>query len=178
MLIKIIANTPTWVWGLLAALVLLGISQLRTRTIPVRRAFILPAAMTGLSLAGTVTAFAAVLWSVLPAWAAATVLAAWITCRRRVAVPMHFDPAGRLLTVPGSWTPMLLILGIFAIKYVVGVVLAMQPDMSRQAGFATAIAVLYGALSGVFAGRAWRIRRLMKEPAHTAFDGGNQAGIR
>lgn len=35
---EILARTPRWVWGLLAGLLLLGVNQLRTRRLPLRRA--------------------------------------------------------------------------------------------------------------------------------------------
>lgn len=50
MLEPIVRNTPPWVWGLLAALLALGLSQLRSRNVSLTRITLLPLAMTGLSL--------------------------------------------------------------------------------------------------------------------------------
>ena len=57
MTFRILANTPPWVWGLLAALVALGVSQLFTRRAGMARIMILPVAMTALAVFGLLSAF-------------------------------------------------------------------------------------------------------------------------
>ena len=57
MLVSIVQQTPSWVWGLLAALLWLGASQLFDRTAGLRRVLLMPVAMTGLSLYGLASAF-------------------------------------------------------------------------------------------------------------------------
>lgn len=54
---RILANTPAWVWGLLLALLLLGVSQARARRLTPPRLLILPLLMCLLSLAGTWSSF-------------------------------------------------------------------------------------------------------------------------
>lgn len=163
MLSRIIANTPIWVWGLLLALLVLGISQARARNMGLRRMFILPMVMTGLSVLGTVSGFGFAPM-VLLAWAVATCLMVWLVIRRPVPAFTRYDTATGLFYLPGSWIPMALILGIFSIKYVAGVTLAMQPALAASIGFATAVSALYGAMSGVFIGRAGRLWRISKHP--------------
>ncbi len=163
MLVQILANTPTWVWGLLAALLALGASQLFTRSASLLRVMILPAAMTGLSLYGTLSVFGAAPAGLL-AWCAAAGMAVPLVLRRPLPARTRYDAATRRFTLPGSGLPLLLILGIFLTKYVVGVMLAMRPALAGDAGFAPAVAALYGAFSGVFIGRALRLWRLAKQP--------------
>ena len=57
---------------------------------------------------------------------------------------------------------MALILGIFTIKYVVGVTLAIRPELAMSVEFSAVIATLYGALSGVFIARAARLWQLSR----------------
>lgn len=163
MLVQILANTPTWVWGLLAALLALGASQLFTRSASLLRVMILPAAMTGLSLYGTLSVFGAAPAGLL-AWCAAAGMAVPLVLRRPLPARTRYDAATRRFSLPGSGLPLLLILGIFFTKYVVGVMLAMRPALAGDAGFAPAVAALYGAFSGVFIGRALRLWRLAKQP--------------
>jgi hypothetical protein len=59
---------------------------------------------------------------------------------------------------------MLLILAVFLMKYGVGVQLAMEPRLARDAGFAFAVTALYGLLSGLFAARGLRVLRLARQP--------------
>ena len=159
MLDQIITNTPRWVWALLAALLWLGLSQALPRSASLKRITIMPVAMTGLSLYGTVTAFGAEP-QLLLLWLAAASLMLVLLMQRSVPEATRYDPATRRFALPGSWVPLMLILGLFVTKYVVGAASAMQPALAREAGFSVGFAMLYGAFSGVFLARAARLWRL------------------
>jgi hypothetical protein len=159
MLIQIILHTPLWVWALLAALMALGYSQTRNRTIGLGRVITLPVAMILLSLYGTVSAFS-LSSGVLSAWFSAFALLASMVVLRSAPIGTAYDSIRSQFAVPGSWLPLFVILGIFCTKYAVGVTLAMQPAMARHTLFATLVSMLYGLFSGFFAGRALRLWRL------------------
>ena len=171
MIARILAGTPPWVWALLAALLWLGISQSVARTVGLGRIASLPVAMTGLSFYGTISVFGSAP-AVLLAWLAAAGSAAWWTGRRPLPEKTAYDPATNLFTLPGSWLPLALIMGIFLTKYAVGASLAMQPGMNGHAGFAMTVGALYGAFSGVFIGRAGRLWHLAKRQQAPALDSG------
>jgi hypothetical protein len=165
MLATIAARTPTWVWGLLAGLVVLGASQLRDRTASLLRMSITPVAMTGFSTWGMVTAFGAspLFAEVLMVWVglAAAVTAALAPGRAAAT----YDPARRTYQLPGSVVPLLLLAGIFLVKWSVGVEMAMQPSVVRDAAFSLPVAALYGVINGLFIGRAARLWRLAFRPS-------------
>lgn len=160
--VPVLRGTPTWVWGLLAGLLVLGVSQLRDRTAGLARVSLMPLAMTALSVWGTASALGGSPHRVpaLLAWLVAAVLGFALLARGRSAA--QFDPVRRVVRVPGSVVPLLLIVGIFLVKYVVGVDLAMEPGLVRQAPYVLSVAALYGALTGVFIGRASRLWRLWR----------------
>ena len=56
MMIRILQGTPGWVWGLLALLVILGLSQSMPRRVSARRIVIVPGIMLALSIAGVAAA--------------------------------------------------------------------------------------------------------------------------
>jgi hypothetical protein len=158
MLYQILIHTPRWVWLLLLALLALGLSQAVTRSASLKRITVVPLAMTGLSLYGTVAAFGGDS-QILLIWLGAVALMANAVMRLPLPDACRYDPATRRFTLPGSWVPMLLILGLFCTKYVVGVAIAMHPALALDAGFRLGFSTLYGAFSGVFlarAGRLWR----------------------
>jgi hypothetical protein len=159
MLSQIFANTPGWVWGLLLALLWLGLSQAVTRTASLKRITLLPLTMTGLSLYGTVTAFGAGP-QLLLVWLSACALALTLVLQQALPEATRYDPATRRFTLPGSWLPLLLMLGIFMTKYLVGTVSAMQPALAHDAGFSLVFGALYGAFAGIFLARAARLWRL------------------
>lgn len=153
MLISIVQHTPPWVWGLLSALLCLGLWQRRTRSLA-------PAALLGLPLG----LLALGLWSMLPGFmaqpltallwlAAGLLMLAWA---RRWPAPhgtRWLADEGRLL-LPGSWLPLVLIVAIFGLRYASGVSQALHPQWSSLMAFQAPLALGFGGLAGVFLGRA------------------------
>jgi hypothetical protein len=164
-ILPILRNTPTWVWGLLAALLALGISQLRERTAGLARVSLLPVAMTLFSISGTFSALGRSphVAGVVAAWLVAALLAFALVAPGRAAA--QFDPVRRTFRLPGSIVPLLLIVGIFLVKYVVGVELTMAPWLVEGAQYVLTVAALYGAFTGIFVARAARLWRLALRPA-------------
>lgn len=158
----VLKNTPLWVWGLLLALLALGLSQLRSRQVSQARMAVTPLAMTGLSLWGTASAFgkSPLFGYVMLAWLACAVVMASLIARAAPPAGTSHDAQRRIFSIPGSWLPLSLILGIFLTKYTVGVDLTMQPGLARDGSYTLAVGALYGLFSGIFAGRTIRLWRL------------------
>lgn len=165
MLNQILTNTPRWVWALLVVLLWIGLSQRVTRTVSLKRITIMPLAMTGFSLYGTVTAFGAE-QQVLLAWLGACALLAAMVLQQPLPPATRYDSWTGRFTLPGSWVPLLLILGIFITRYVVGAITAMQPALAHDEIFRIAFGALYGAFSGIFLARAARLWRLALHTDH------------
>jgi hypothetical protein len=163
--LSIVQRTPPWVWGLLAALIVLGLSQWRDRQIGLRRA-VLPSvglAMFGLfSLASDLRGTAGMA-AALMAWLLGGVAVWAVGARRPLQAGTRFDPVTQHFHLPGSVLPLLTILAIFFLKYGVGVELAMQPELRHSASFSLILAALYGALSGLFALRPLKLWRLSRQ---------------
>lgn len=156
----ILRRTPVWVWGLLAGFFALGISQLRDRSASLVRTSLLPLGMTLFSAWGTLSAFGSspLLEAAIGVWIAGSMLLFFIVAPGHSAA--SYDPVRRTYALPGSLAPLALILGIFLVKYIVGVELAMAPRLMRDPQYALTVAGLYGAFSGMFIGRAARLWRL------------------
>ena len=164
---SIVKNTPSWVFGLFAGLAALGLSQMRTREVGAARMALMPVAMTSLSLWGTLSAFGAspLFGYVLMAWAAGAALMFGLIAALAPQAGASYTAATRSFNVPGSLLPMLLILGIFFTKYIVGVELAMQPALAQDGQYSLVVGALYGLFGGTFAGRAARLWRLTLRPS-------------
>lgn len=159
MLNQIVSHTPVWVWPLLLALLWLGLSQTVTRQVTLKRITITPLVMTGLSLQGTVGAFGANP-AVLGVWLVGAALSAALVLQRPLSDQTRYDDWTQRFTLPGSWLPLLLILGIFVTKYAVGAATGLQPGLRGTAEFSLGVAGVYGAFSGVFLARSGRLWRL------------------
>ncbi len=167
MLIQIAQHTPTWVWGLLVALVAVGLSQALPRQLTVRRVSVLPVVLLTLSLLGVTSTFG---HPAVPlfAWAAGVAIA--VTAGRSLmsAGRARWDAANARLHVPGSWLPLVLILGLFLTRYGVGAALAMHPSLAGDIGFDIAVGLACGAFSGLFLARAAALWQLARRDATAA----------
>lgn len=159
MLMQILLHTPRWVFGLFAVLLALGLSQLAGRRASLVKVSILPLAMLALSFYGVWAGFASQPW-VLLGWLKALSVSTLLVLRRPLPAGSAYDDSAREFTLPGSAVPLAMMMGIFFTKYAVGVALSLQPGLAQNTTFAWAISLLYGALSGVFLGRAIRLWRL------------------
>jgi hypothetical protein len=161
MLAQIFANTPRWVWILLIALLYLGLSQTRNRRVSLRKMTVMPLGMVGFSLFGIYSdsAFGSGSLTLLTWLAVAAMTFGWIFSAP-LSAGVHYDAQSQKFSLPGSWVPMALILGIFLIKYVVGAIAASQPALLHELGFSLSFSALYGAFSGAFLARAARLWRL------------------
>ena len=169
-LAPILRNTPLWVWALLAALVALGLSQARARTVGPAPIVLMPLAMTVLSIWGTLSAFGHSLQfgSVQLAWIAGASISLAAVAPVRPPAGVRYDASTGRFHLPGSWVPLLLILAVFAVRYAVNVELAIQPALAQDDTFTRVTSAIYGLFSGIFIGRAVRVWRLSFLPAPAA----------
>ena len=164
MLLQILSRTPIWVFALFALLLALGYSQTRPRTISLKRLTIIPLAMTGLSVYGVVSAFHGSGPSLM-AWGITSLIALAVLMQTPPTPGTTYNAATQQFTIPGSWVPMALFMGIFFTKYAVGVSLGMQPALANNNSFALPVSALYGAFSGVFLARSAKLWRIALKPA-------------
>ena len=162
MVAGILSHTPAWVWLLFVVLIAWGLRQTRAHQASLQRVTLLPLAMAVWSLYGASHFFDAQPWSLL-AWLGAVSLALWNVARRPVERGTQFRLHDGLLTLPGSWTPMLVLLGMFCTKYAVGVTNAIAPELLQTGQVALLLNTAYGCLSGILLGRALRLWRLARD---------------
>lgn len=124
-----IINTPVWVWLLLALLVWRGLKATTPREVRLRGLVIMPIILAGLSLHNLVGLVGANGTLIACALGAALGIAAGLGLERRhPAVPLG---NGRLL-LPGEWTQMVVVLSIFATRYVGTVLRITHPDIAAD----------------------------------------------
>ena len=159
----VLAHAPMWVWGLLAGLTALGLSQARDRLVRPRVALVIPALMLLLSLNALRTAFG-LSGTPLSAWLLGVAGGAGLVAAVGWPRGITWQAGRQRLAVPGSLVPLALFLALFALKFCVGTALALRADATRQAGFVPGVALGYGAFSGVFLARAVAMWRALPAP--------------
>ncbi len=165
MLIQIITHTPLWVWGLLTALLALGLYQTRARQVRPAQLLALPLVLLALGLTSLAPRFAA--QPVLAVfWLAALGASLLMGLRLPVAAGTRWDAASQRLHLAGSWFPMVLILVIFMLRYTAAISMAMHPAWQQDFAIQAPLSLAFGALSGLFLGRALGLRRVVTMGAH------------
>lgn len=152
MIIQILEHTPRWVLILLAVLLALGLSQTCTRELSRARVVVLPSVMMGLSLIGVLTTFQSS--GAVIAWTVGLGVCLSLMGERIAIRGASWLAETDRFRIPGSWLPLMLILGLFIVKYVSGVALAMQPALAASASVALPLSLFYGVCAGLFWGRA------------------------
>lgn len=153
MLQQIVTHTPIYVWLLLAFLVSRGIAASRDRVLPLRRVFVIPVVLLGLSLQDMAGRFG-LDGAALAGWLAGAAAGGLLAWHGTAAAAV--DRAAGTVLQRGSWWPLALMLATFMTKYVVAVACVIHPALAQQTGFTLTVCALYGVFNGVFAGRALR----------------------
>jgi hypothetical protein len=161
-LLDIVSHTPTAVWAVFAGLVLLGLRQLRTQTLSAARVWAVPAVVGAASLVGALRGFAGA-GELLTAGCWAIGAALGFLSNRSLDLPRRVAAnADGSFTIGGSVAPLLLFVGVFMVRYVVNVALAIQPSLAGNPEAAAAAAIAYGFTAGLLAARSrkiWSARR-------------------
>jgi hypothetical protein len=154
----IIANTPPWVLLLFIALLYRGYLQTKPHQVSARRLVTVPTVLVGFSFYSAYSAFGLNHIAAM-AWGAGFLSSLLWIYRRSSAEAARFDAALQTYAVPGSWLPFVLMMAMFFTKYAVTVSLIREPALHDSAIFILLTSLVFGALSGAFAGRALRALR-------------------
>jgi len=152
----VVSHVPTWVWAILAFILVMGVRQSRDQLIARARLLILPLAWAAFGAWGVAQSFGLHLLPLL-AWAAGLALGLRLVTRSGWPGRARFDAGSQRFFVPGSWLPMALMLGIFSAKFALGFSLALRPALAQAPLAALGFALLFGALGGVLLGRSRNI---------------------
>jgi O-antigen/teichoic acid export membrane protein len=142
--VRILANTPVWVFALLAYLVWQGWQSLQSRTQPIWRMLIVPLVFFMMGVSRLVTARDNG-WEPLLAWFVAALLFAALAFSHGPRL-LAVDQKNGQVTRPGSVTPLVRNLTVFVLQYGVAVATAMKLEPHA------AVAIIGHAVSGASAG--------------------------
>lgn len=154
---QVVEQTPLWVWGLLASLIVLGLAQVPQRRVGRATVLVLPVAVLAVSAFALLAAFGPEPGAVVIATLAA--LFGFMLNDHVVRSPRNVRPAGDTgeFVVPGSWLPLLMIIAIFASRFAVGLARATDPAFAASWSFLTLVCGVTGISCGVLMSRAARV---------------------
>jgi hypothetical protein len=153
--VRILANTPIWVFALLAYLTWQGWQSLRSRTQPIWRMLIVPLVFFLTGLSRLVMARDNGLQPLL-AWFVAALLFGSLALYGGVRL-LAVDRTSRQVTRPGSAIPLVRNITVFVLQYAVAVATAMK--LEPHAAVAIIGHAVSGASAGYFSGWATALLR-------------------
>jgi hypothetical protein len=153
-----LAHIPTWVFFLFAGLFALGLWLGRPRAVSPRLQIIVAVGFLGYSLWGVISAFGTSAL-VLLLWAGGVVLS--VSALRGLFGPQGLtrsQPPSKVY-VPGSWIPLVLIMGVFLGRFLIGFAQGAHLSLATHLLFAPGVSVALGMLSGGVMARAIAVHR-------------------
>ena len=152
--VQLLARMPAWVPVLFVLLLVLGYRQSFTRTVRPAVLAVLAAGMFSLSLYGVVAAFGASS-AALALWFACYALTVVVATKRMSRAGMV--AVGGVVRVPGSWVPLALLMGLFAVKFALGVAAGIRSPLLDDPAVVAAASASLGLLGGGFGARAMAV---------------------
>lgn len=151
---KLIGGTPWWVFVIFLYLMMIGIKATQRRTLPVQQLFILPALFFAASviwlyhrLHGHIAFFGFWIGGI-----GIGSLIGYLIVRKWT---VHADRAKQTLTIPGSYTILILVFCIFAVRYFFGYQYAVHPERAPHLYLPDAL--ISGVILGIFSGRSYSL---------------------
>ena len=150
-MITILVDTPLWVWGVLALLVNRGIAAMTTTQLAIRQLVLLPLAFTAWSRYAITRQFGTDASAYVGLATTAVAMGCVFWSQFRQSGRIILDRTSMTITRPGTPYVLLLSLAGFAVRYALGVLVALDPALLAHATFAS----FYGAMSGLVTGAMW-----------------------
>lgn len=160
----VLGQTPTFVWGILAALLVIGSLQLREQMLSPARVLVTTTGLASLSLAGLLAAFR-FHWLAWLAWFAGGLTVYFVAAGRKWPGGVRHLAGRNAVLVSGSAVPLLAMLCMFAVFYALNVALALHPELKQDGGVALAAGIAYSILPGLLSARARRILAVARTEA-------------
>lgn len=146
-IIEIFKGTPLWVFLLFAYLIKKGIEAFKTRVVTLKKIFLLPAIFM-------VWSISSLNLSQIATWSAVFAAGILLGCLLNRNIKLKADKKQGLLSLPGEFTTLILLILVFAVKYFFGCLFAINPALREDALFKFCSFGSSGLITGLFMGKA------------------------
>lgn len=144
-MLELIKGTPIWVWLLLLFLIYMGSKSLFDRTIELKKLLIMPIVFLVMTTSHIKDPLSYGIFLVMGA------IIGSLSCFK---YKIRVDREHKVLRIPGSPIPLILIILVFAKNYFYGYEHAVHPEMFKNIFFLAISYIVSGVFSGIFIGRA------------------------
>lgn len=162
-MIEIISGTPTYVWILLGYLLVGGWKSRKTHVISWKLLLLMPAIMFTWSIYAMATRHGG---AALCLWAISITIGIWLGSLTVRALELRFDKRKNLIEIAGRWTPLILSVTIFSLRYFLGATYGLYPDLEKTPAL-LAVENAATVVSGMFTGRLFGFWQRSKTAPHS-----------
>ena len=159
---------PSWVFLIFVLLLWFGLAGTKDRHVPWRMPILVPVGMSVWAVSGLLLSYKNSEWLgfSLAIWAGVSGLLVVYFSKKPFSSDFYYDATTRRFAMPGSWMPMAIYMGIFLVKFAVGMLNALQPALTSTPEFVLGVSAVYGLFSGRLLANAWRFVRLRRSALH------------
>lgn len=150
MILQIITHTPLYVWFLLAYLIWGGWKARKTSIVPWKALLIMPLLLFAFSVYINISRYGHLSSICLSALSMS--LGIWLGSLTLRKTNLRFDKRHHLIEIEGSYSPLLLSISIFALRYFLGAAYGLHPDLAANNSLLL-VECLATVVSGMFTGR-------------------------
>lgn len=148
----LVVSTPWWVYLLLVYLLNLGYQATKTRTVSIKKLFIIPTIFTYFSLHTLIKTTPMSLFS-LSTFVSSLMSGSALGWLQISLYQIEVDRENKLLKLPGTWSTLIIILIVFILRYYFSYRLMTHPGLETHLQFTLFILLLSGICTGLFLGR-------------------------
>ncbi len=157
-------STPIWVYLLFFYCIFIGVISRKDGVVSIYKMLIMPIVFTYMSVETLYLKFGIHYLSV-GTFVVALMLGLFMGLLQAKLQGVSVDKEKKLVAIPGSNLPLILILIIFSSKYYFGYELDANPNIANNTTFEIALLVVSGMTAGLFAGRVtYYFSRMKKGP--------------
>ena len=154
---QIIIKAPVCVWPLLVLLIMIGLLHTRQYSMPKWRMFILPITFSIAAIIASISMTQPILSIIVTIAACVSIIPIGVWLAKSSGA--YLTEASRI-EIPGEWVTLVLLLSIFANRFVSGVVTSASPEIANGVAFTVTQAFISGAIIGIAAGRTIHYNKL------------------
>lgn len=152
-------ETPTWVYIVFALIVFMGIKASKAHTLPLVKLFVAPVVFSYLTVDTIIhyVKFDLSIVALLLLFASVGATIGYFYVR---SLSVQIDKEHKLVSLPGSWSVLVVGMLIFAIKYYYGYALAQDPGLLENTIYEVIYLLVSGICSGIFIGKVLKVLAL------------------
>ncbi|HEX2582981.1 MAG TPA: hypothetical protein VHL30_02575 [Chlamydiales bacterium] len=151
---QLLEMTPWWVYLLFAYFLMLGVRASNPTIASFKKLAVLPIFFLGWALYGLLTDLESRYFFLIP-WIMALLTGSWIGYLQVSKWPILVDAERQTISLPGSWSTLLLSISMFALKYIFGLIYATHPMAYKNSAIFGTDLIFSNLIVGMFWGRFW-----------------------